>query len=247
MVYDELVKKAANLIENSNFLIALTGSGISAESGIPTFRGKDGLWKKYRPEQLATLEAFRLDPVRVWEWYNWRIEKVLNAKPNPGHTALAELERKGILKALITQNVDDLHERAGSKNVIKLHGNILEAKCIRCNFKTRISEPFKEIPPKCPNCGNLLRPNVVWFGEPLPQDALSKAYEMLEKADGILVIGTSALVMPAGAFPSHVKHRGGFVVEINLDETHVSMIADVSIRGKAGEVLPLIVNYIKEG
>ncbi len=240
MVPSDVIEEAIRLILASKHLIALTGSGISAESGIPTFRGKDGLWKKYRPEQLATLEAFHENPVKVWEWYNWRIKKVLKAEPNKAHFALAEMEKRGYLKVIITQNVDDLHERAGTKNIVKLHGNILRARCIRCSYFENIYKPFENLPPKCPRCGNLLRPDVVWFGEAIPQGALVKAYELVDKSDGILVIGTSALVMPAGAFPSKVKRNGGFIIEVNVDETHVTQIADVSIRGKAGEVLPLI-------
>jgi len=246
MLTEDVVLKAAKLIVNSNYLIALTGSGISAESGIPTFRGEDGLWKKYRPEELATPEAFFSDPKKVWEWYNWRISMVLKAEPNKAHYALTELEKLGLLKTIITQNVDDLHERSGVKNLIKLHGNILEARCISCSYREKIKTPYIEIPPKCPKCGSLLRPDVVWFSEPLPTGALEKMYESAKKADGILVIGTSAMVMPAGALPSFVKNNGGVVIEINLDPTPVSHYADVSIQSKAGEALPAIVKKVKE-
>ena len=243
---EEEIVKAAEIVLKSKFVIALTGAGISAESGIPTFRGKDGLWNKYRPDELASPEGFAMDPKRVWEWYNWRIKLVLSAEPNPGHIALAELEKLGVLKGLITQNVDDLHERAGSRNIVKLHGRILRARCTRCDYWEDVKKPYDELPPRCPKCGNLLRPDVVWFGEPIPSRELSRAYELVERADCILVVGTSAMVMPAGAFPSMVKRNNGCVVEINPDETHVSMFADVSIREKAGVALPKLLKLIKE-
>lgn len=242
----DLISEASKLLMESRYVVVLTGAGISAESGIPTFRGKDGLWKRYRVEELATPEGFARNPRLVWEWYNWRIGMVLRAKPNAAHFALSELEELGIVKSIITQNVDDLHERAGSRNVIRLHGNILEARCTRCGFKKKIENEFKELPPKCPVCGELLRPNVVWFNEPIPMESLNKAYSEVERSDCLLVIGTSGVVMPAGAFPSIVKRKGGIVLEINVDETHISWIADLSIRGKAGDVLPKIVEEIKK-
>ncbi|MHA1609676.1 MAG: NAD-dependent protein deacetylase [Candidatus Njordarchaeales archaeon] len=242
----EEIRKVAEIILDANFLIALTGAGISAESGIPTFRGKNGLWNKYRPEELATPQAFKRDPIKVWEWYRWRIGLVLKAKPNPGHIALAELEKLGFLKALITQNVDDLHERAGSRRVIKLHGNILEARCINCEYKTKFSEPPREIPPKCPVCSSLLRPNVVWFNEPLPEEALREALSLTYRADAILVVGTSGVVMPAGAIPFTVKERGGVVIEINISESAITPIVDIFLRGPAGKLLPAIIKELRK-
>lgn len=242
----DLIEKASEIIVKSGYVVVLTGSGISAESGIPTFRGKHGLWKRYRPEQLATPEGFAVNPKLVWEWYNWRINLVLNAEPNAGHIALSELEKMNIVKSIITQNVDDLHERAGSRNIIKLHGNILEARCIRCDYKMKIQKPFRDLPPKCPVCKNLLRPNVVWFNEPIPMDVLNRAYEEIERSDCLLVIGTSGVVMPAGAFPSIVKRNGGKVIEVNVDETHISWIADITLRGEAGKILPVIVEKVKK-
>ena len=236
---------ASKIILKSNYLIALTGAGISAESGIPIFRGKDGLWRKYRPEELATLEAFRRNPKLVWEWYSWRINLILGAKPNPAHYALAELEQLGLLKFLITQNVDDLHERAGSKKLVKLHGDILTVICTSCDYRNKISEPPRDIPPKCPRCGGLLRPGVVWFGESIPPDALERAFAEAEKADAILVIGTSGVVMPAGAIPNVVKGHGGYVIEINVNESAITNIADCFCKGKAGEILPKIVELVK--
>ncbi len=238
------IKKASNSIINSKYLIALTGAGVSSESGIPTFRGKNGLWKQYKADELATPEAFKKNPKLVWQWYSWRISIVLSAKPNPAHYSLAYLEKIGILKALITQNVDDLHERAGSKNVIKLHGDILTVKCPSCGYEHRIWKPPQIIPPKCPRCRSIMRPGVVWFGERIPPDIIDKALSEAEKADVILVIGTSGVVMPAGAIPEIVKRNGGKVIEINIERTAISPIADIFIKGKAGEVLPKIVEEI---
>jgi len=240
-----MIEKVAEVILKSKHLIALTGAGISAESGIPTFRGPNGLWKRYRPEDLATPEAFARNPKLVWEWYAWRINLVLNAKPNPAHYALAELEKMNLLKMLITQNVDDLHERAGSKKIVHLHGEILKVVCTRCEYEARLNAPPKDIPPKCPMCQALLRPGVVWFGEPIPPAALSLAFSEAEMADVILVVGTSGVVMPAGQIPYIVKSHGGIVIEINIQESAITPIADFFITGRAGEVLPRIVNEIK--
>ena len=236
---------AAELISKSKHLIALTGSGISAESGIPTFRGKDGLWNKYRPEELATFDAFIRNPRIVWEWYSWRINLILNAKPNPAHITLVELEHMGILKRLITQNVDDLHERAGSKKIIKLHGDILVTRCISCDYKSRLKAPPNEIPPKCPKCGNLLRPGVVWFGESLPSHAISEALKESKNADVMLVIGTSGVVYPAGYLPIAVKENKGSIIEVNTEETMITRYVDVFLQGKAGEILPQILKTLQ--
>ena len=243
---EETIRNVAELLLKSKYVIALTGAGISAESGIPTFRGKDGLWRKYRPEELATFSAFIKNPKLVWEWYAWRISMVLNAKPNPAHIALSKMEQMGILKALITQNVDDLHERAGSRNIVKFHGSILKVKCIKCDFEGHLQEPPKDIPPKCPKCDSLLRPGVVWFGEPIPKQALREAEIHVRNADAIIVIGTSGVVYPAGAIPFIVKERGGAVIEININQTAITPIADYFLQGKAGEILPLVVRKLEE-
>lgn len=239
-----MIKRAVELITSANYLIALTGAGVSAESGIPTFRGQNGLWKKYRVDELATLDAFRKNPKLVWQWYSWRISIVISAKPNPAHYSLAYLERIRILKTLITQNVDNLHERAGSRNLIKLHGDILTAKCTSCNYEHKIWEPPKIIPPKCPRCRSIMRPGVIWFGETIPQDIINRALAEAEKADVILVVGTSGVVMPAGAIPEIVKKNEGRVIEINIEKSLITRIADIHIRGKAGEILPKIVEEV---
>ncbi|MCD6492935.1 MAG: NAD-dependent deacylase [Archaeoglobaceae archaeon] len=241
------IEKATEIIKNSKYLIALTGAGVSAESGIPTFRGKDGLWNKYKPEELATPQAFNANPELVWEWYAWRMKIVFDANPNPAHHAFAELEKMGILKCLITQNVDDLHERAGSKNVLHLHGSLRIVKCISCDYQFYAEKPIEFKPlPTCPECNNLLRPGVVWFGEMLPSEILSKAFDEVERSDVIIVAGTSAVVQPAASLPLIVRKNKGKIIEINPNETPLTAIADVSIRGKAGEVLSKIVELLKE-
>lgn len=235
------IEEVRERLERARRPVALTGAGISAESGVPTFRGKDGLWRNYRAEELATPEAFRKDPKLVWEFYEWRRGLLSKVKPNRGHYALAELEKKKEEFAIITQNVDGLHSLAGSRNVVELHGNIWVVRCAVCGKeKEDRTVPMEEIPPRC-SCGGLLRPGVVWFGEMLPVDALNKTYELLENTDLMLVIGTSGVVQPAASFATMVKQRGAFVVEINLERTPVSSFMDVVINGRAGDILPQIV------
>jgi len=234
------IEKLANLIKSSDFLIALTGAGISAESGIPTFRGENGLWKKYRAEDLATPYAFQKDPKLVWEWYKWRMGIIAKAKPNAAHICLAKLEEKGHLKYLITQNVDGLHTMAGSKKIVELHGNIWRAKCINCDNKITLKTPPEEIPVICPECNNLMRPDVVWFGESLPPEAISQSYVLAKKADLILVIGTSLLVQPAASLPFITLENGGKAVEINIKQTPLTKYAELSIPKPAGEVMQKI-------
>jgi len=232
----EMYRAAIKLIRDSRHLVAFTGAGISAESGIPTFRGRDGLWKRFRAEDLATPQAFKRNPKLVWKWYCWRMNIIKKAKPNPSHKLLSKLEEMGILKAIITQNVDDLHLKAGSKNLIRLHGSIWNIKCIECDYTDRIDSPPKEIPPRCPKCNSLLRPGVVWFGEPLPPSEWSKAVEESTKADVMLVIGTSGMVAPASNIPYIAKSSGASIIEINIEPSMITPIADVFLKGKAGEV-----------
>ena len=219
-------------------VVALTGSGISAESGVPTFRdAQTGLWERYDPLELATPEAFARDPRLVWEWYEWRRGLVANAEPNPGHEALAELERRIAGFALVTQNVDGLHQRAGSRRVIELHGNIMRSRCSEEGVVVREHEG-EETPPHCPRCGEFLRPDVVWFGEMLPFGALEEASEAARRCDLFLSIGTSNLVYPAAALPYEALANGATLVEINPTQTPLSANADFKLRGPAGEVLP---------
>jgi len=224
----------------------LTGAGISAESGVPTFRGEDGLWKQYRAEDLATLSAFQADPKLVWEWYDWRRGIIGKAEPNPGHRAIAEME--GIFPhfTLITQNVDGLHRRAGNTKVIEIHGNLWDLRCVaEGTVREDTRCPLPEIPPLC-ECGALLRPHVVWFGESLDQGDLSHAYRLLEECNLLLVVGTSAVVQPVASFPLMAKQAGALVVEVNMDPTPISALVDASLQGKAGEILPVLLEKIKE-
>jgi len=227
----------AELIAKSRHCVVFTGAGMSAESGVPTFRGSGGLWERYRPEELATPEAFARDPVLVWNWYKWRQELVHNAKPNPGHYAIAKLEEAGVVKAVVTQNVDGLHQRAGSRRVVELHGSLWRARCTKCGAVYKLEKPVKEVPPRCPRCGSLLRPDVVWFGEPLPQEAWEEAVRLMAASDVVIVVGTSGVVYPAAYLPKLAKESGAAVVEINVEESAITPIADMFIRGKAGEVL----------
>ena len=228
---------AAEVIRNSRYLIALTGAGISKESNVPTFRDADGLWRNHDAMELATPDAFRRNPTLVWEWYTWRQGLIAECNPNPGHLTLAKWERENLLKSLLTQNVDGLHIRAGSKNVWEVHGDLWALKCVVCDYKGRLEAPAVGIP-LCPECSNSLRPDVVWFGESLDRDVISNVYSELEQADVCLVIGTSALVQPAASFPLIVQQRGGFIIEVNVERTPLTSAADYHLSGKSGEVLP---------
>jgi len=224
----------------------LTGAGISHESGVPVFRGPGGLWRQYRPEDLATPEAFARDPRLVWEWYDWRRSVVAQAEHNPAHRALVELERRAREFTLITQNVDGLHERAGSRRVLKLHGDLWTLRCLGCGAeKIDRTVPLPELPPRCSlrlrsgqACGGLLRPGVVWFGESLPADVLQQAMAAAARAQVFLVVGTSAVVQPAASLPLVARQAGARVVEINLEPTPLTDIVDASFLGKSGELLP---------
>ncbi len=229
----EAAKHAWRLLEESDYAIVFTGSGISAEAGIPTFRGKDGLWNKYRPEELATPEAFARDPLKVWRWYAWRIGLVLRAEPTVSHKVIALLEKKDIIKSIITQNVDGLHQRAGSINVIELHGSILRARCTRCGYKWEITRvpSDDELPFRCPKCGALARPDVVWFGEPLPVEAYQDALQEFSRADLVLIVGTSGVVEPAGSLPLYAKSRGARLVNVNLEANRYTGICEVEFYG----------------
>jgi NAD-dependent deacetylase len=237
----DLLKEAAARLRAADRVVAMTGAGISAESGIPTFRGEDGLWRHYRAEELASPSAFARDPDLVWEWYNWRRELIAAKSPNPGHRALVEIERRAGRFVLVTQNVDGLHHAAGSRNVVELHGNIWRVRCTGCGTERENRDVPIPIPPRCEGCGGLLRPGVVWFGESLPEGAIEQAFAEAAGADVALVIGTSGVVQPAASLVWAAKGAGAFVVEINLDPTPHTETVDVSILGKAGETLPALV------
>lgn len=227
-------------IKSAKKVAVLTGAGISAESGVPTFRGEEGLWKKYRPEELANFDAFMRNPKLVWEWYNFRKKLISEVKPNPGHFALAELENLVQDFWLITQNIDSLHWKAGNRNIFELHGNIMRSRCIECDRKSETVELKEEGDlPRCV-CGGIMRPDVVWFGEMLPQDIISSAFEVAGRCDLFFSIGTSAVVQPAASLPIVAKRAGAFVVEINVEPTVISGSVDESILGMSGTVLPKI-------
>jgi len=266
--------KFLKLILEAQRLSILTGAGVSAESGIPTFRGKDGLWNKYNLTELATLYAFEEDPLRVWKWYLWRMRLIASARPNAGHRAIAEMEKLFPNFLLITQNVDGLHRRAGSRKLVELHGNIFEGKCRSCSkhyseeelsrifpladknylrelseeeFKERILNGLKERElPECFICGSLVGPGVVWFGESLPENALSQAFKAAENCDVFFSVGTSALVQPAASLPLIAKRQGAILVEVNPEETPISSYCDFTFRAPSSEVLSEIVLRLKE-
>jgi len=238
---DDKITAAAELLRGAERVVALTGAGISAESGVPTFRGDDGLWKTYRAQELATPEAFRADPGLVWEWYNWRRGRVAAVEPNPGHFVLARWETLFPSFTLITQNVDGLHAKAGSLKLLELHGNIWK---LRCTTEGTVVEnrthPLPELPPRCPSCGALLRPHVVWFGESLDGPTIARAFAASEACDVMLVVGTSAVVHPAASLPLTAAGAGARVIEINPEPTPLTMSSHLSLRGQAGLILTAI-------
>jgi NAD-dependent deacetylase len=219
----------------------LTGAGISAESGVPTFRGAEGLWKDHKPEELATPEAFARDPRLVWEWYDWRRGIIAKAAPNAAHRALVKLEIQKRGFTLITQNVDGLHDLAGNGKILRLHGDIWRMRCTVCgaNFPNR-RVPLPKIPPHCA-CGGIARPGVVWFGEPLPEGMMKEAEHAASSAQVFLVIGTSAVVHPAASLIPYAKQSGAKVIEINPEATAATAIVDCALHGPAGEILPKLI------
>jgi NAD-dependent deacetylase len=220
-------------LQSAHRIIALTGAGMSAESGIPTFRGLEGLWRNYKPEELATPEAFAANPALVWEWYNWRRDLIAAAQPNPGHFALAQLEATKHV-TVITQNVDGLHARAGSSHVIEIHGSIWRTRCTGCGQILSATTQGMH----CPDCKALLRPGVVWFGENLPPMAWEASVEAVSSADILFVIGTSGVVYPAAQLVPIAKESGARVIEINLEATAVSSYADATFLAPSGQILP---------
>lgn len=244
----EELKKDYNLIAEkfikSNFVVILTGAGVSAESGVPTFRDAlTGLWEKYNPEELATPYAFRENPELVWSWYCWRKELILKTKPNPGHYAIKEMEELKNDFILITQNVDGLHKDSGNKKILEMHGNIFRSRCFNnCVVLENVKD---KKPVKCEKCGDYIRPDVVWFGEEIPQNILNKISDCLDKCDLFFCVGTSGLVQPAATFPVIAKNKGAFLIEININPTSITDYSDVFLKGKSGEILPAIIKIIK--
>jgi NAD-dependent deacetylase len=242
MTVPDIPAPLAAALGRAGRVAVLTGAGISAESGIPTFReAQTGLWSRYRPEDLATPEAFERNPQRVWEWYEWRRGIVAGAQPNAGHRALAQMERHVPDFTLITQNVDGLHRAAGSENVLELHGNIRRSKCFERGHEVARWPATGSVPPSCPECGSPLRPDVVWFGEALPSDALAAAFAAAERCEIFLSVGTSTVVAPASSLPFTALEHGATVVEINPTATPLTRAAHFTLAGSAAEVLPALV------
>jgi NAD-dependent deacetylase len=247
---DAALRDATDRLQNATAIAVLTGAGISAESGIPTFRDAlTGLWANFRPEQLATPEAFLANPQLVWDWYAWRREKVTEAAPNAGHLALAQLEAdcngRGAAFTLITQNVDGLHQAAGSRNVIELHGNIRRVKCFDRQHPVA-GWSDDSVPPRCPQCGSMLRPDVVWFGEALPHAALDAATQAARDCEVFISVGTSTVVEPAASLPFIARQSGAGLIEINPQPTPLSAYAQHCLRGTAGSVLPTLCHRATE-
>jgi NAD-dependent deacetylase len=243
----KLEKRLFKALQDPQGMIALTGAGISAPSGIPTFRGEDGLWSKHKVEDLATPGAFSQNPHLVWSWYASRLQSLLKVDPNPAHEALAQLEKQEILGWVITQNVDPLHRRAGSKRLIKLHGDIAVARCTVCSYREQIHESptINQHLPRCPECGELLRPDVVWFGENLESRIINHAFSVAQKCSICLIVGTSAIVIPAAQIPIFAKQKNNaLLLEFNIEPTQLTPLSDLFIQGDASHTLPQFVNWI---
>ena len=230
-------------IGNVKKIVLVTGAGISQESGIPTFRGKDGLWRNYDAMKLATIDAFYDNPKLVWEWYNERRQNIFSAEPNRGHKAIAELEKFAEV-VILTQNIDGLHQKAGSTKVLELHGSIVKIKCTVCDFNDEIITEFSENPPMC-KCGNILRPDVVWFGEPLPQDVWQKAIIHANQCDLMIIAGTSLVVSPANTLPIYAKQNNAMLIEINPENTEMSSEMNLTIKDTSSNALPEFVSLFK--
>ncbi len=239
-------KELQEILLTAREVVALTGAGISAESGIPTFRGADGLWSKLKPEELANFDAFLRNPELVSEWYEHRRHVTRVAKPNPAHAALVEMEKLFPHFTVVTQNVDNLHRRAGSKNLAELHGSIERNYCLGCGTRYDGEDFDANKSFRCSKCGGLIRPDIVWFGETLPEDQWNIAETAASAADVMFVVGTSAVVYPAAELPMTVRRSGGKIVEINIEETPLSEYADYSFQGPASKVLADMVEQIKE-
>jgi len=232
------------ILPKSKNIVFLTGAGISEESGIPTFRGPEGLWKKYDPMNLASISGFYKDPKLVWEFYQDRQNLILKSEPTLGHFTIAKIEQIKENTTILTQNIDGLHKKAGSKHIVELHGNILKAKCTRCSFIGDISkDTIKSLPPLCTLCNNILRPDIVLFGEPLNQKTWKNAYDVSTNCDVMFIIGTSLNVGPVNTLPLYAKENRSILVEINPEPTVFNHIMDFSFRGKAGEILPILLSY----
>ncbi len=239
-----MFESISDQIKNYKKIVFVTGAGISQESGIPTFRGNDGLWRNYDPMKLATIDAFYENPKLVWEWYNERRNNIFQAQANLGHKVIAELEKYAQV-VVLTQNIDGLHKKAGSSNVLELHGSIVKIKCSVCDYNKEILTEISDFPPLC-KCGNILRPDVVWFGEPLPQDVWQNAIKFASQCDLMVIVGTSLVVSPANTLPLYAKQNNATLIEINPEKTEMSEEMDEIIRNTSVEILPKLVSLFKK-
>jgi NAD-dependent deacetylase len=240
MVEPQASRTLISKLRDGGPILVLTGAGISAESGLSTFRGPGGLWEGHDPMQLATPQAFRADPLLVWRFYAWRRTQAAAASPNPAHRALTALEQASKDFLLVTQNVDGLHERSGSRRVVRLHGSLWRLRCVAERTEVEdLRADLGDLPPRCA-CGALLRPGVVWFGEALPTEALAAADEAARQASVVLVVGTSSLVYPAAELPRTARSAGAYVVEINPEVTPLSSVVDERLAGPAGQIVPAV-------
>lgn len=242
----EIPRRLVERLAAAHSVVVFTGAGMSAESGVPTFRGPEGIWARFKPEELATMNAFLRNPQLVWEWYSYRRAIIAQVQPNAGHRALVALERLVQRVAVVTQNIDNLHRRAGSRVVHELHGNIERNYCVKCGTPHEMpaETPSSEVP-RCPACGGLVRPDVVWFGEMLPEDEWDAAVRAAGAADVCLSVGTSGIVYPAASIPSIARKAGAFHADVNPEAGPLSDTADVFIQGLAGEVLPELVGALE--
>ena len=240
-----LIRQAAEIICNSKMTLALTGAGISVESGIPDFRSAEGLWSKYNPEEYATITAFREDPEKVWMMLREMSELLDQAKPNKAHLGLGDLEKSEFLHHIITQNVDNLHQAGGARNVIEYHGNSSTLSCLRCGNRYTAEEKREEYLPRC-QCEQILKPDVIFFGEAIPVDVLNRSFLLASSAQALMVVGTSALVSPANTIPATAKQNGARIIEINKERTHLTdSVTDVFIQGAAGKIIEALVAEVK--
>lgn len=242
---EKLIKQAAGIIIKSNLTLALTGAGISVESGIPDFRSAGGLWTKYDPAEYASITSFRDKPEKVWEMLHEMGELVDQAKPNMAHLGMGEMEKMGYLHYIITQNIDNLHQSGGSKNVIEYHGNSSSLSCLWCGKVYKNEEKKNEFPPRC-ECNKILKPDIVFFGESIPVEALDFSFQLASSSQALLVAGTSALVSPANTIPAIAKQNGAKIIEVNKERTYLTdNHTDIFLQGSAGEIIPSLVEEIK--
>lgn len=243
------IRDAVRWLAGVKRLVVLTGAGVSKESGIPTFReAQDGLWAQYDPMEMASRDGFLRNPELVWSWYEHRFGMVLSAQPNAGHRAIADLERLFPSVTVVTQNIDGLHMAAGSTHVLELHGSIQRYKCLSGRHTDYSLADFAdqdEKPPRCPECGDIIRPDVVWFGEYLPENTLQEAYEACLRCEAMLVVGTSGVVQPAASLPRLATRAGAMVIDVNPEEDEIAMTADLFLKGKGGKVLPQLVAALR--